>query len=292
MSNLYEETKFLMKKYNISANKKLGQNFLVDEEIVNKIVEEADVKDTDLIIEVGPGLGTLTKPLLEKAAKVICVELDYKMLSILKNRFGSYNNFKVINEDILKVDLKSIINKAKKEKDIKKAKIVANLPYYITTPIIMKLLEEDLDIDSITVMIQKEVADRLTAIPGNKNTGAITYAVYYYASAEQVCFVPNQSFIPKPEVNSEVIKLTLRSEPVIDTNKEILFSIIKSAFMQRRKTLVNALQNNFILKDKSKQEIENILEQAGIDKKARGETLKIEDYSRIVEIIETIIKVV
>lgn len=287
--NLYEETKFLIKKYNVTANKKLGQNFLIDDEVVNRIIEKSDINNNDLVIEIGPGLGTLTKPLLEKAKKVICVELDYKMLSILEDRFKLYNNFELINDDILKVDLNEIISNAKKEySEIKRVKVVANLPYYITTPIIMRLLEENLDIDSITVMIQKEVADRLAEIPGGKNTGAITYAVYYYASVEKICLVPNQSFIPQPEVNSEVIKLEIRREPVIDTNKELLFSIIKSAFMQRRKTLVNALSNNNILKNMSKSEIANIIKQAGIDEKARGEKLSIEDYNRIVKKIEEI----
>ena len=285
--NLYEETKFLIKKYNVTANKKLGQNFLIDDEVVNRIIEKSDINNNDLVIEIGPGLGTLTKPLLEKAKKVICVELDYKMLSILEDRFKLYDNFELINNDVLKVDLNKLISENKHE-TIKHAKVVANLPYYITTPIIMRLLEENLDIDSITVMIQKEVADRLAEIPGGKNTGAITYAVYYYASVEKICLVPNQSFIPQPEVNSEVIKLEIRREPVIDTNKELLFSIIKSAFMQRRKTLVNALSNNNILKNMSKSEIANIIKQAGIDEKARGEKLSIEDYNRIVKKIEEI----
>lgn len=285
--NLYEETRFLIKKYNVTANKKLGQNFLIDEEVVNKIIQKSDIKETDLVIEIGPGLGTLTRPLLEKAKKVICVELDYKMLSIIEDRFKLYDNFELINDDILKVDLNSIISNTKKEyDDIKQVKIVANLPYYITTPIIMRLLEENLDIDSITVMIQKEVADRLAETPGGKNTGAITYSVYYYANTEKVCFVPKQSFIPQPEVNSEVIKLEIRKKPIINTNKELLFAIIKSAFMQRRKTLVNALSSNDIFKNMSKSEIESIVRQAGVNEKTRGEKLSIEDYNRIVKILE------
>ena len=169
METILEETRFIMKKYNIRANKKLGQNFLINEEVVKNIVDASNITKQDLIIEIGPGLGTLTKYLLEKAGKVICIELDKKMVQILNDRFYLYNNFELINNDVLKVDLNSIIEKEKQVGNIKNAKIVANLPYYITTPIIMKLLEEKLDLESITVMIQKEVADRLIAIPGSKN---------------------------------------------------------------------------------------------------------------------------
>ena len=172
--SLYNETKFIMKKYNISANKSLGQNFLIDDEAVSTIVDTAKVTKDDLIIEIGPGLGTLTSKLLEKAGKVIAIELDKKMVLVLEDRFSLYDNFECINEDVLKVDLESLISE-EKSKGLKTAKIVANLPYYITTPIIMKLLEEKLDIETITVMIQKEVADRLVAEPGKANTGAITY---------------------------------------------------------------------------------------------------------------------
>ena len=186
MESIFDETKFIMKKYNIKANKSLGQNFLISEEVVEKIVNCSNINKEDLIIEIGPGLGTLTKILLEKAGKVICIELDTNMLKILEDRFSLYDNFKIINNDILKVDLKELIKIEKAKGQIKNVKVVANLPYYITTPIIMKLLEEELDLESITVMIQKEVADRLIAIPGQKNTGAITYSVYYYATAEGI----------------------------------------------------------------------------------------------------------
>ena len=172
MDKLLEETKYLMKKYKIKANKSLGQNFLIDEKVIEDIVDGANIDNEDLVIEIGPGLGSMTKLLLEKAKKVICIELDKKMIKILNDRFIAYHNLEIINDDVLKLDLNKIISK---EKDnIKNVKIVANLPYYITTPIIMKLLEEKLDIESITVMIQKEVADRLIEVPGGKNTGAIT----------------------------------------------------------------------------------------------------------------------
>ena len=280
MSSILEETKFIMKKYNIRASKRLGQNFLIDENVVETIVDCSNINEEDLVIEIGPGLGTLTSKLVEKAGKVICIELDSKMITILKDRFLLYKNFEVINDDVLKVDLKSLIKEEKANGKIKKAKIVANLPYYITTPIIMKLLEEELDLESITVMIQKEVADRLVAIPGDKNTGAITYTVYYYASSEKILEVPNTSFIPEPEVTSEVIKLNIRKEPVVKTqNKEKLFKIIKCAFMQKRKTLVNSLYNAKILQDK-KQGIE-ILKKLNIDENARPEELTIEQFENI-----------
>jgi 16S rRNA (adenine1518-N6/adenine1519-N6)-dimethyltransferase len=252
MENILEETRFIMKKYNIKANKNLGQNFLINEEVVTNIVDCSNIDKQDLVIEIGPGLGTLTKYLLEKAGKVICIELDTKMLQILKDRFSLYNNFELINNDVLKVDLKNIIEKEKAEGKIKNVKIVANLPYYITTPIIMKLLEEELELESITVMIQKEVADRLIAIPGEKNTGAITYAVYYYATSEAIMEVPNSSFIPEPAVTSKIIKLNIRKEPIVTPkNKEKMFKVIKCAFMQKRKTLLNSLTNNKIFENKN-----------------------------------------
>lgn len=281
MNNVYNETKFILNKYGIHANKSLGQNFLINEEVINQIIEKAEIDEKDLVIEIGPGLGTLTSRLLEKAGKVICVELDDRMITILNDRFKLYNNFELIHDDILKVDLNKIINENLFENNnIKKIKIVANLPYYITTPIIMKLLEEKLNITSITVMIQKEVADRLIAVPGEKNAGAITYSVYYYAEAKKVLDVENNSFIPEPSVTSTVIKLNIRKEPVIQINDEkLMFKIIKQAFMQRRKTLVNALSNMDIFK--SKEEIVKVLEDLNINTKVRGEALTIEQYAQI-----------
>lgn len=282
MESLFEETKVIMKKYNISANKKLGQNFLIDGEVVEGIVKTANVSKDNLIIEIGPGLGTLTKYLLEKAGKVICIELDNRMIKILNDRFFLYHNFQIINEDVLKVNLKSLIKEEKQNNGIKNVKVVANLPYYITTPIIMKLLEEKLDIESITVMIQKEVADRLVAKPGDRLSGAITYTVSYYAEAEKGLIVPNNSFMPEPEVTSEVIKLTIRKEPAIKVkNEELLFKIIKQAFSQRRKTLVNALASSEMFE--SKDEVIKLLNEIGIDEKVRGENLTLEQYGKIVE---------
>ena len=280
MGNILEDTKFIMNKYNIKANKSLGQNFLIDENVVDNIIDNSQIEKEDLVIEIGPGLGTLTKYLLEKAGKVICIELDKKMIRILEDRFSLYDNFKLLNQDVLKVDLKQLIAKEKETLKIKNVKIVANLPYYITTPIIMKLLEEELDLESITVMIQKEVADRLIAIPGSKNTGAITYSVYYYATAQGIIEVPNNSFIPEPEVTSKVIKLNIRKKPPIEVkSKDVLFRIIKCAFMQRRKTLLNALTNTKVFK--SKEEAIKILNDLNLSLNVRAENLTIEDFANI-----------
>lgn len=284
MSTILEETRFIMNKYHIKANKSLGQNFLISEEVMQAIVENSEIQKDNLVIEIGPGLGTLTKRLLEKAGKVVCIELDKKMIDILEDRFLLYENFEILNEDILKVDLKSIIEKQKEDTNIKKVKIVANLPYYITTPIIMKLLEEELPLDSITVMIQKEVADRLIAIPGERETGAITYSVYYYAKSQGILEVPNDSFVPEPEVTSKVIKLNIRKEPVIQVdNKEVMFRIIKCAFMQRRKTLLNALVNTKVWS--SKEEGIAVLEKLRMDSNIRPEKLSLEDYANIANLI-------
>ena len=280
MSDLLEETRFLMKKYHIKANKSLGQNFLISNEVVEKIVDCSNISKDDLVIEIGPGLGTLTKELLEKAGKIVAIELDKKMLSILKDRFSLYHNFSLINKDVLKVDLNKLIKEEKEKNGFKRAKIVANLPYYITTPIIMKLLEEKLDLESITVMIQKEVADRLVAIPGEKDTGAITYSVYYYSEAESVLEVPNNSFIPEPEVTSKVIKLNIRKEaPVEVKSRKVMFRIIKCAFMQRRKTLLNALVNAKVFLNK--EEGLKILKELNLDENIRAEKLNLQNFADI-----------
>jgi 16S rRNA (adenine1518-N6/adenine1519-N6)-dimethyltransferase len=282
MENILEETKFIMNKYGIKANKSLGQNFLINEEVINAIVECSNICNEDLVIEIGPGLGTLTKRLLEKAGKVVCIELDKKMLKILNDRFQLYNNFELINDDILKVDLKDLILQTKKNNNLKNAKVVANLPYYITTPIIMKLLEEMLDLHSITVMIQKEVADRLTETPGGKNTGAITYTIDYYSIPQKILEVPNSSFIPAPEVTSEVIKLNVKKDNFIKVkDKNVMFRIIKCAFMQRRKTLLNALTNAHVFINK--EEGSQILNELNLNLNIRPEKLTLENYRDITD---------
>lgn len=275
MNNIYEETKFLMKKYNLTANKKLGQNFLIDDEAINKIVDSSKITKEDLIIEIGPGLGTLTALLLEKAGKVISIELDDRMIKILKDRFLLYDNFELINNDVLKVNLPELITQ---NSEYKSVKVVANLPYYITTPIIMKLLENKLNIESITIMIQKEVAERILAKPGTKLSGAITYSVNYYAEPEKVTMVPNTSFIPSPEVDSEVIKLNIRKTPPVTLNDEkLFFNVIKASFMQRRKTLTNGLVNGGIIENKSK--AVEMLKSIGLSENIRGEELTLEQFA-------------
>jgi 16S rRNA (adenine1518-N6/adenine1519-N6)-dimethyltransferase len=276
--SILKDTKFIMDKYHITANKNLGQNFLIDDDTVSGIVDAANVSKDDLIIEIGPGLGTLTKELLDRAGKVICIELDKRMIEILNDRFSMYDNFKVLNDDVLKVNLKELIEKEK----VKTTKIVANLPYYITTPIIMKLLEERLDIETITVMIQKEVADRLVTKPGTGDTGAITYAIHYYTNPKRVLEVPNTAFIPEPKVNSTVINLEVLKEPKVAVKDEKkLFEVIKTAFMQKRKTLLNALANSN--KYGSKEQICKTLELLSIDNRVRPEKLTLEEFAKIAD---------
>ena len=276
--DLLEETRFLMKKYKIKANKNLGQNFLIDKTVIDDIANGANIEENDLVIEIGPGLGTLTAVLLEKAKKVICIELDKRMIKILNERFIAYQNFELINEDVLRINLNALIDEEKKKSQYKNVKIVANLPYYITTPIIMKLLESKLDIYSITVMIQKEVAERLIEVPGGKNTGAITYSIYYYCESTKIREVENSSFIPMPEVTSEVINLVLRKSPPVNVkNEKVFFNIIKTSFMQRRKTLLNALTNTKVFLNK--EEGLKYLKQANLREDIRAENLKIEDYA-------------
>jgi len=273
---ILKETRFLMRKYGITANKSLGQNFLINEEIITNTIKNAEIGKDDLVIEIGPGLGTLTNEIAKEAGKVICVELDKRMVKILEERFVLFDNVKIINDDILKVDL----NKMIEENKIGKTKIVANLPYYITTPIIMKLLEGKANFDSITVMVQKEVADRLCAKTGTREAGAITYAVEYYSKATKLFTVPNTSFIPEPNVESAVINLEVlkeRNSKVQDEEK--LFKIIKYAFMQRRKTLINALQNVEVCQ--SKEKIKKVLNELGIDERIRGEALTLEQFIEI-----------
>lgn len=279
MSNAYQETMFLLNKHHITPNKSLGQNFLINDKVIETTIEEAHISKEDLVIEIGPGLGTLTCYLLEKAKKVIAIELDDRMVKIVKERFALYPNFEILQADVLKVDLQKLIQKERKENKIKEVKIVANLPYYITTPIIMKLLEDNLEIESITVMVQKEVAERLVATPGEKLAGAITYSVQYYCKTEKVIEVPKESFIPAPEVESEVIKLTLREKPPVEVkDKNQFFKLIKVSFMQRRKTFLNGVSNSGLI---DKQKLRKILEELGIEETIRGENLRLEQFAQI-----------
>ena len=279
--NLEQETRYILNKYNAHANKGYGQNFLIDQNVVDGILEKAEVNKDDLIIEIGPGLGNLTSPLLENAGKVICIELDPKMVSILTDRFSLYNNFELINEDVLKVDLNKLIED---NNQFKTAKVVANLPYYITTPIIMKLLEDKLNLESITVMVQKEVADRLTDKPGGKEVGAITYSINYYTNPETIINVPRDSFIPAPNVDSAVIKLDVLKEPKVKvSDEELFFKIIKFSFLQKRKTLMNSLSNSGLI---PKDYLEEVLNELGIDLRVRAEQLTLEDFANITDYIK------
>ena len=263
--NVYEETQLILHKYKIQANKSLGQNFLVDDNVIDEIIRSSNINKQDLIIEIGPGLGVLTNRLLQEANNIIAVELDKRMVNILQDRFilnindQAESKLEIINEDILKINLNEIIAEKRKQTEIKNVKIVANLPYYISTPIIMKLLENRLDIDEIIVMVQKEVAERLTAKTGTRLAGAITYAVEYYSDATSIIKVPKESFVPSPKVESEVIKLKVRKGKKIQVKDEkLLFNIISKSFMQRRKTLSNVLINNNIMH--SKEDVKNIVD--------------------------------
>lgn len=238
MKNIEEETIQILKENHLYANKKLGQNFLINQEIIKQIVIGAEVTENDLVIEIGPGLGSLTEELLNKAGKVICIELDLNMVRILEKRFKNNSKFSLIHQDVLKTDLKNLIKSEKENNHLTNAKVVANLPYYITTPIIMKLLEEKLDISNITVMVQKEVAQRLAAVPGEKYTGAITYTINYYSKPSIIIDVPRENFMPVPEVDSAVIRLQVLKQPSIKVeDEEMFFELIKLAFMQKRKHL-------------------------------------------------------
>ena len=280
--NILQETKYLMNKYNITANKSYGQNFLIDTESLKKITETANISKNDLIIEIGPGLGNLTALLLENAGKVICIEIDENMIKILNDRFNIYNNFELINEDILKVNLNDIINNQITK--FENVKVVANLPYYITTPIIMHLLENKLDISSITIMVQKEVARRLTDLPGTgKEIGAITYTINYYTNPQYIYTVTKDCFLPVPKVDSAIIHLEILKNPKIAVeNEELFFKLIKCAFMQKRKTLLNSLANSKLAE---KSFLEKTLNDLNIDLKIRPEKLSLEEFGKISDYI-------
>lgn len=278
--DVFYETKQILEKYKIRANKDLGQNFLIDDSVVQKIIESANINRNDFVIEIGPGLGVLTNRLLSKSDNVTVIELDKRMVNIITDRFRGKENLEIINEDILKVDLKTLIDAKKAKNKIDKVKVVANLPYYISTPIIMKLLENKLGINEIVVMVQKEVAERLTSKTGARLAGAITYAIEYYSEAEEIIKVPKESFVPSPKVESEVIKLKIREKPKVNVKDEILlFNIIQKSFSQRRKTLINALVNYNFVKDKST--AEKMLQELEIDVNIRGEKLQLEEFAKI-----------
>lgn len=288
--DIYEETIKILKKYKLQANKALGQNFLVNNEVIDTIIESSKINKEDLVIEIGPGLGVLTKRLIEKAYKVIAIELDKNMVNIIEDRFNNCSNFKVLNEDILNVDLKNLIKDEKekalsKEKEIKQVKVVANLPYYISSPIVIKLLQEKLEIDSITIMVQKEVAERIIATPGSKLSGSITYLVDYYAEGSKILDVDKSSFVPEPKVESQIIKLDIRKSPkIMIENENKLFEFIQLILSQRRKTLANVLVNSRMVS--SKEEAIKTIERAGFKENVRGENLSLEQFVLLEKVLD------
>jgi len=276
-------TKQILNKYPFVFRKKFGQNFLIDPHVLDDIISAAAITKEDCVLEIGPGIGSVTEALIERAGKVIGVEIDPQLVRILEDQFGKKDNFILIHNDILKVNLKELIEK---ESPGKRIKVVANLPYYITTPIIMALLENELPIESITVMMQKEVAERLASPPGNKQYGAITLTVNYHAKPYLVTDVSRDCFMPSPNVDSAVLKLVLDQEPVVKVNSTAqLFKIIKAAFSQRRKTLLNTLMANGEL-DFSKEALKSLLDESGIGAITRGETLSLDDFARLSDYID------
>ena len=268
----------ILQKYNFNFQKKFGQNFLIDTNILEKIMDSAEISKDDCVLEIGPGIGTMTQYLAERAGEVLAVEIDKNLIPILSDTLAAYSNVTIINEDILKVDINGL---CKEKNGGKPMKVVANLPYYITTPIIMGLFESHVPLKSITVMVQKEVADRMQVGPGTKDYGALSLAVQYYAQPKIVCQVPPSCFIPKPNVGSAVIRLSRYEEPPVKVQDEnAMFSLIRAAFNQRRKTLVNALSNASEMK-LSKEKIAKILEEMQLPSTIRGEALTLEQFAEI-----------
>ena len=268
----------VIQKYEFKFQKKFGQNFLIDTHVLDKIIRAANITKDDMVIEIGPGIGTMTQYLAEAAGKVIAVEIDKNLIPILEETLDDYDNVRVINEDVLKVDLKKI---ADEENGGKPVKVVANLPYYITTPIIMGLFENEVPLESITVMVQKEVADRMQTGPGNKDYGALSLAVQYYAEPYIVANVPPNCFMPRPKVGSAVIRLTRHANPPVKVKDEkLMFEIIRASFNQRRKTLANGLNNSANL-NFTKEKITEVIEKLGKGASVRGEVLTLEEFARL-----------
>lgn len=274
---LYEPStiKRIREAHGFKFSKSLGQNFLTDKNIIDEIVDGAQIGPEDLVIEIGPGIGVITYEAAQLAKKVIAIEIDKSLLPILDETLGEFDNVRVINEDILKLDLNGVIE----EEGIQNVKIMGNLPYYITTPIIMKILEDGVKADSITIMMQKEVADRIKANPGNKVYGALSVAVQYYCTVDKVANVPRSVFVPQPNVDSIVLRLNIRKEKPVEVDDEkLFFECVKAGFGQRRKTLLNSLQN---VKGVTKEIIAESLQVAGVDASRRAETLDLEEFAMI-----------
>lgn len=270
-------TKDIVQRYGFKFTKSLGQNFLINESILDEIVESANISDDDVVLEIGTGIGTLTSKLCERAKKVIAVEIDKNLLPILQETLSDFDNITIINKDILKIDINEELTNLGINQKIK---VVANLPYYITTPIIMKILEEKVNVDCMVLMLQKEVANRMNATTSTKDYGSLSIAVQYYCDTDIVCKVPKNSFIPEPNVDSLVIKLSVNEKRKVDIeDEELFFKIVRGSFSKRRKTILNSLAGYENLVDKEK--IEKILEKADIDTKRRGETLSIYEFATL-----------
>lgn len=281
---LYEPSiiKLIKNKYGFRFSKSLGQNFLTDKNVIDAIVEGAGITEDDLVIEIGPGIGVLTQAAAEKAGKVVAIEIDSNLTEIMKFTLDGLTNVKIINDNVLKTDLSEIIREERG--GLEHVKVLGNLPYYITTPIIMKLLEEHIECESITVMMQKEVADRLIAGPGSKTYGAASVAVQYYSIVNRVIDVEKTSFMPQPKVDSSVLRLDIRKEPAAEPKDEKhYFNVVRAAFGQKRKTLLNSLGSTGAPKDI----IGEALEEAGIDKKQRAETLGLEDFAKLSDALQS-----
>ena len=272
----------ILQKYNFNFQKKFGQNFLIDEHVLDKIIRAAEITKDDYVLEIGPGIGTMTQYLACAAREVTAVEIDRALIPILEDTLKEYDNVSIINEDILKVDIAAL---AKEKNGGRPIKVVANLPYYITTPIIMGLFESHVPLESITVMVQKEVADRMQVGPGTKDYGALSLAVQYYAKPEIVANVPPNCFIPRPNVGSAVIRLDRYAEPPVQTlDEQFMFSVIRASFNQRRKTLVNGLSNAPGL-NVSKEKIKEMLARMELSETVRGETLTLEQFAQLADLL-------
>ena len=272
-----KNTSEIIAKYGFDFRKKFGQNFLIDNSILDKIIEAADITRKDCVLEIGPGIGTMTQRLAEEAGEVVAVEIDKNLIPILDETLSDYENVTILNEDILKVDINEIVA----EHGGKPIKVVANLPYYITTPIIMSLFESHVPLQSVTIMVQKEVADRMCVGPGTKEYGALSLAVQYYAKPEVIARVPASCFMPRPNVDSTVIRLTRYEEPLVKTEDEAwLFAVIRASFNQRRKTLANGLANAGNI-GVSRKQVEDVLTQMGLPLLIRGETLSLERFAEL-----------
>ena len=274
----FKNTQEIIKKHNFSIQKKYGQNFLIDEHVLTKIIAAAELTEDDYVIEIGPGIGTMTERMAPECRHVTAIEIDKELIPILSETLSGFDNVDIINEDVLKVDLNKLIAE---RNDNKPVKVVANLPYYITTPIIMSLLENKIPIDTITVMVQKEVADRMMVGPGTKDYGALSLAVQYYAKPYIVANVPMNCFIPRPNVASAVIRLTCHKEPPVTVKDEkLMFNLIRASFNQRRKTLINGI-SNFSGLSYTKEQVAMALNSIGLSENIRGEALDLEKFAKL-----------